>query len=251
MIAAAGPRFGIELTAGRLYKSAGDSPSALAGELDVAIAAGPKAGDRTMRRLSVLNPAMLSMTLAVLVAVPRAVAHEQGGVAGGLASGLMHPLTGIDHMIAMIAVGIWGAQLGSPAIWLLPVTFPLVMAFGGVLGILHVPLPMPEAAIALSALVLGAAVAIRAHVPFATAAMVVGAFAVFHGHAHGVELPGAANPLAYGAGFVVATGLLHLCGIAVGGLSHWPAGARLIQGLGAAIAALGGWFLAASLGAMT
>jgi urease accessory protein len=193
--------------------------------------------------------AAAALGLAVLLALAQpALAHEQGGVAGGLASGLMHPLTGLDHMIAMVAVGIWGAQLGQPAIWLLPVTFPLVMASGGVAGVLRVPLPMPETAIALSALVLGAAVAVRARVPFAAAVAVVGVFAIFHGHAHGVELPRAANPLAYGAGFVVATGLLHLSGIAIGALSRWPAGTRLIQGLGAAIAALGGWFLAVSVG---
>jgi urease accessory protein len=193
--------------------------------------------------------AFLGIAAAGLVLAPPALAHEQGGVAGGLASGLLHPLTGIDHMIAMVAVGIWGAQLGPPAIWLLPVTFPLVMAFGGVAGVLRVPLPMPEAAIALSAVVLGAAVAVRARVPFAAAAVVVGVFAIFHGHAHGIELPRAASPLAYGAGFVVATGALHLSGIAIGTLAHWPAGARLIQGVGAAIAALGAWFLAVSLGA--
>jgi urease accessory protein len=187
---------------------------------------------------------------AVACAGAPAFAHEQGGVAGGLASGLLHPLTGIDHMIAMVAVGIWGAQLGPPAIWLLPVTFPLVMAFGGVAGVLRLPLPLPEVAIALSALVLGAAVAARARVPFAVAAVVVGVFAIFHGHAHGMELPRAANALAYGAGFVIATGLLHVSGIAIGTLSRWPAGARVIQGLGAAIAVLGGYFLAAGLGAL-
>jgi urease accessory protein len=189
---------------------------------------------------------ILFAAAALVCACAPALAHDRGGVAGGLASGLAHPLTGIDHMIAMVAVGIWGAQLGSPAIWLLPVTFPLVMAFGGVAGVLHVPLPLPEVAIALSALVLGAAVAVRARVPFAAAAAVVGVFAVFHGHAHGVELPGAADPLAYGAGFVIATGLLHVSGIAIGALSRWPVGARMIQGLGAAIAVLGGYFLAAS-----
>jgi urease accessory protein len=194
--------------------------------------------------------ASFTIAVALLAVAQPAFAHEQGGVAGGLASGLAHPLTGIDHMIAMVAVGIWGAQLGAPAIWLLPVTFPLVMALGGVAGVLHMPLPMPEVAIALSALVLGVAVAARVRVPFAAAAAVVGVFAIFHGHAHGVELPGAANPLAYGAGFVVATGTLHLCGIAIGALSRWPAGGRLIQGLGAAIAALGGYFLAFSLGAL-
>jgi urease accessory protein len=174
-------------------------------------------------------------------------------VTGGLASGLLHPLTGMDHLVAMVAVGIWGAQLGPPAIWVLPITFPLVMAIGGVLGVLHIPLPMPEVVIALSALVLGAAVAMRLRLPFAVAAVIVAVFAVFavfHGHAHGAELPGSANPLAYGVGFVVATGLLHLCGITIGTLTRWPAGSRLIQGLGLVIASLGGYFLAQSLGAM-
>jgi urease accessory protein len=192
----------------------------------------------------------LVIALAALAPAQPVLAHEQVGVAGGLASGLLHPLTGMDHLIAMVAVGIWGAQLGPPAIWVLPITFPLVMALGGVLGVLHVALPVPEVAIALSALVLGAAVAIRLRLPFAAAAGVVAVFAVFHGHAHGVELPGSANPLAYGAGFVVATGLLHLCGILIGTLTRWPAGARLIQGLGVMIATLGSYFLMRSLGAV-
>jgi urease accessory protein len=192
----------------------------------------------------------LLFVLAILALAQPAFAHEQAGVTGGLVSGLLHPLTGMDHLIAMVAVGIWGAQLGAPAIWVLPITFPLVMAVGGVLGVLRVPLPMPEVVIALSALVLGAAVAARFRVPFAAAVVVVGVFAIFHGHAHGAELPSAANPLAYGVGFVVATGLLHLCGIAIGTLSRWPAGERLIQGVGAVIAVLGCYFLALSLGAV-
>ena len=191
----------------------------------------------------------LVIALAALALAQPAFAHEQVGVAGGLVSGLLHPLTGMDHLIAMVAVGIWGAQLGPPAIWVLPITFPLVMAFGGVLGVLRIPLPMPEVSIALSALVLGAAVAMRLRLPFAAAA-VVAVFAVFHGHAHGAELPGSANPLAYGAGFVVATGLLHLSGILIGTLTRWPAGGRLIQGLGVVIATLGCYFLAQNLGAV-
>jgi urease accessory protein len=192
----------------------------------------------------------LLVALAILAPAQPAFAHEQAGVTGGLVSGLLHPLTGMDHLIAMVAVGIWGAQLGAPAIWMLPITFPLVMAIGGVLGVLRVPLPMPEVMIALSALMLGAAVAARLRVPFAAAAVVVGVFAIFHGHAHGAELPSAANPLAYGVGFVAATGLLHLCGIVIGTLSRWPAGERLIQGVGALIAVLGCYFLALSLGAV-
>jgi urease accessory protein len=192
----------------------------------------------------------LAVALAGLVLAQPVFAHEQVGAAGGLGSGLLHPLTGVDHLIAMVAVGIWGAQLGAPAIWVLPITFPLVMAFGGVLGVLHIPLPMPEVVIALSALVLGAAVAMRLRLPFAAAAVVVAVFAVFHGHAHGAELPSSANPLAYGVGFVTSTGLLHVCGITIGTLTRWPAGERLIQGLGAVIAALGCYFLAQSLGAV-
>jgi urease accessory protein len=192
----------------------------------------------------------LPLAIAALVPPQAAFAHEQVGVGGGLVSGLLHPLTGMDHLIAMVAVGIWGAQLGAPAIWVLPITFPLVMAIGGVLGILHVPLPLPEVMIALSALILGAAVAVRMRLPFTAAAAVVAVFAIFHGYTHGAELPKSANPLAYGVGFVVSTGLLHLCGITIGTLTRWPAGERLIQGLGVVIALLGGYFLALSLGAV-
>jgi urease accessory protein len=184
-----------------------------------------------------------AVLIAALGIADAAAAHEQIGVSGGLASGLLHPITGLDHLIAMVAVGLWGAQLGAPAIWVLPVTFPLVMAFGGVLGVLGVPLPVPEIVIAVSALVLGAVVAVRVRLPLAAAAVVVGVFAIFHGHAHGTELPRAANPLAYGVGFVVATGLLHVSGIAIGALGRWPAGERSIRALGGAIAALGCYFL--------
>lgn len=194
------------------------------------------------------SPIVWIALAALVLAAHPAAAHEQVGVAGGLVSGFLHPLTGLDHLVAMVAVGIWGAQLGAPAIWVLPITFPLVMAFGGVLGVLHIPLPMPEVAIALSALVLGAAVAARLRVPFAVAAVIVAMFAIFHGHAHGVELPNSANPLAYGVGFVVATGLLHLCGIVLGTLKRWSFGERAIQAMGAAIAAVGCYFLVLSLG---
>jgi urease accessory protein len=203
------------------------------------------------RQLQTMSIRRVSSALLVLAASGHpALAHEQAGVGGGLVQGLLHPLTGIDHMIAMVAVGIWGAQLGAPAIWVLPITFPLVMAAGAVLGVLHVPLPMPELAIALSALALGCAVAICLRLPFAAAAAVIAVFAIFHGHAHGVELPSSANPLSYGVGFVVATGLLHLCGIMLGTLTQWPMGRRVIQGFGVIIAILGGYFLAQSLGVM-
>ena len=171
-----------------------------------------------------------------------ALAHE-GGVAGGLASGFTHPIFGLDHVVAMVAVGLWGAFLGQPAIWLLPVVFPVVMAFGGLLVISGVTIPAVETGIAASAVALGAMVALALRPPLWVAAVLVGAFAIFHGHAHGAELPQAANPLAYGVGFVVATGLLHLSGIALGLLARRPAGLRAVRVGGGAIACAGLYFL--------
>lgn len=143
----------------------------------------------------------------------------------------------------MVAVGLWGAFLGAPAIFVLPVVFPLVMALGGVLGILGVPLPGVEFGIAVSAILLGMMVALAATPPLWVAAIMVGAFAVFHGHAHGAELPPGADALAYSAGFVVATGGLHLAGIAFGLLARWPAGRLAVRTAGGAIAIAGLMFL--------
>jgi urease accessory protein len=171
-------------------------------------------------------------------------AHEGGGITGGFSSGFLHPIFGWDHVIAMVAVGLWGAFLGYPAIWILPVVFPLVMAFGGALGVMGVPLPAVETGIAASAIVLGAMVAFAVRPPIWVAAVIVGAFAIFHGHAHGTELPSAANPLAYSLGFVVATGLLHLSGISFGLLERWPIGRVAVQASGGIIALAGVGFLA-------
>jgi urease accessory protein len=172
-----------------------------------------------------------------------AEAHVGEGLIGGFASGFSHPLLGPDHIVAMVAVGMWGAFLGAPAIWLLPVVFPLVMAGGGVLGVLGVPMPAVETGIALSAVVLGLMVALAARPPLWVAAVIVGAFAVFHGYAHGAELPAAADPVAFSVGFVIATGLLHLLGIAIGLLVRWPAGRIAVRATGTAIALAGVVFL--------
>jgi urease accessory protein len=172
------------------------------------------------------------------------LAHETGDVAGGLVSGFTHPLFGFDHVVAMIAVGLWGGQLKQPAMWLLPVTFPIVMAMGGMLGARGVPLPGVEIGIAVSAIVLGIMVAASLKPPLWVAAVLVGAFAVFHGHAHGAELPEAATPLAYGAGFVVSTGLLHAAGIAIGLLVAWPSGEKFVRVCGGLISCVGVYFLA-------
>jgi len=148
-------------------------------------------------------------------------------------------LAHFDHVIAMVAVGLWGAFLGPPAIWLLPVVFPLVMAVAGAYGVLGLPLHGVETGIALSAIMLGAMVAGAAKPPLWVAALLVGAFAIFHGYAHGVELPVGADAIAFSMGFVIATGMLHLSGIAFGGLSHWPAGRIAVRAAGVVIAVIG------------
>jgi urease accessory protein len=164
-----------------------------------------------------------------------------------LLAGLRHPVSGLDHMLAMVCVGLWGAQLGAPAIWLLPVTFPVVMALGGMLGLLGVALPGVEVGIALSALLLGIAVLAEWRPPLLAAAMIVGAFAVFHGHAHGTELPAGASGLLYSFGFVAATGMLHAVGIGIGTMHRWSRGRAALRAAGAMVAAAGLHFLWRSL----
>tara|TARA_R110000787_G_scaffold148786_1_gene262669 strand:+ start:77 stop:664 length:588 start_codon:yes stop_codon:yes gene_type:complete len=174
-----------------------------------------------------------------LLLAGNAQAHSAAEIGGGFVSGLLHPVLGWDHVAAMVAVGLWGAFLGNPALWLLPVVFPLVMAFGGALGLAGVPVPSVEIGIALSALVLGAMIVLAARPPLWLAGVIVATFAIFHGHAHGTELPEAASPLAYSLGFVIATGLLHLAGIGFGLLVRWPLG-RIAVRAGGAVIALGG-----------
>ncbi len=185
-----------------------------------------------------LLPGAIAFGLIAAGASP-ALAHAGTGAAGGLMAGFLHPLTGPDHIIAMVAVGLWGAFLGAPAIWALPVLFPMVMAFGGAWGMLGLPLPFVETGIAVSGLVLGLMVLLGVEAPLWIAALLVGAFAIFHGYAHGVELPEAAEPLAYSLGFVVATGLLHLIGIGFGSLTKWKAGRIAVRTGGGLIAITG------------
>jgi urease accessory protein len=184
-----------------------------------------------------------SLALLMQVFLVSVASAHTGGTAAGFFSGFMHPVLGWDHVIAMVAVGLWGAFLGNPAIWVLPVVFPMVMAFGGALGGAGVPIPSVEVGIALSAIVLGAMVALAARPPVWVAAVIVAAFAIFHGHAHGTELPAAVNPLAFSLGFVIATGLLHISGIAFGLLVRWPVGRVAVRTVGGAIALAGVGFL--------
>lgn len=172
-----------------------------------------------------------------------AFAHTRGGEAIGFVSGFEHPISGWDHILAMVAVGIWGAQLGAPAIWLLPVTFPLVMAFGGFLGLIGVHLPGVEFGIAASALLLGTMVCVEARPKLIWAAVLVGAFGLYHGHAHGTELPAGESAMLYSMGFVIATGCLHAVGISLGLVHCWPAGRWALRSAGAFIAIMGLIFL--------
>jgi urease accessory protein len=193
--------------------------------------------------INIIRTAIMSCFLLLLTA-SMAYAHaDAASLQGGFSSGFMHPLSGLDHVVAMVAVGLWGVFLGRPAIWVLPIVFPLVMAFGGALGVAGIAIPYIETGIALSGLVLGLAVLFAFRPPLWIAAVIVGAFAIFHGHAHGTELPNAANPLVYSIGFVIATGLLHLAGILFGELNRWSWGNIAVRAGGAAIALVGLGFL--------
>jgi urease accessory protein len=204
----------------------------------------------TMERQSHLGVSILWVALVALAALALAVlspttayAHTETGAATGFLSGLQHPISGWDHILAMIAVGLWGAQLGAPAVWALPVAFPMAMAFGGMIGLMGLPLPGVEIGIAISALVLGGMVLTECRPPLWVAAVVVGFFALFHGHAHGTELPPENHAMLYSMGFVMATGSLHRCGIALGLRHRWKSGRLTIRAAGTCVAAGGIFFL--------
>jgi urease accessory protein len=176
--------------------------------------------------------------VALLLSNP-AAAHMGTGLPGGFVSGFRHPFSGIDHLLAMISVGLWGAFLGRPLIYALPVVFPAMMVVGAILGMFVVPLPSVELGIALSVVVLGGCIALSVRAPVWAASIIVAVFAVFHGYAHGKELPSAADPVSYSAGFVLATGLLHVAGICLGLLNDLPNGVVATRSMGAVIATVG------------
>lgn len=184
-----------------------------------------------------------------LADIAPASAHMGTGLPGGIASGFRHPFTGWDHLLAMVSVGIWGAFLGRPLIYALPVIFPVMMVAGAALGMFAVPLPSPELGVAASVLVLGLCIALAVRARTCVACTIVAAFAVFHGYAHGVELPSAADPVGYSVGFVLATGILHVCGIGIGLLNERPRGVILTRAMGAIVAAVGVFFTLRAVGA--
>ncbi len=182
-------------------------------------------------------------TVAATLWPALAWAHTAEGRAEGFLAGLHHPVSGLDHVLAMVSVGLWGAQLGAPAVWLLPVTFPMVMAFGGMLGLMGVPLPGVEVGIALSGILLGFSVLTEWRPPLPAAAVIVGFFAIFHGHAHGAELPPGASGLLYSLGFVMATGTLHAVGIGIGVIHRWGWGRVALRIAGGLVVVAGTFFL--------
>jgi urease accessory protein len=201
-------------------------------------------GPRHRPALAKLSPMWTGIVLfGSAFASSCAFAHSEQGAAIDFWGGFTHPIFGLDHVIAMVAVDLWGAFLGPPAIWVLPVVFPLVMAVAGALGVLGLPLHGVETGIALSAIMLGAMVAGAVKPPLWIAAVLVGAFAVFHGYAHGIELPVGADAIAFSMGFVIATGMLHLAGIGFGSLSHWPAGRIAVRLAGVVVAVIGFGYL--------
>jgi len=174
------------------------------------------------------------------------LAHEGASLPyGSFLAGLTHPVLGADHFLAMVSVGIVSAQIGGRAIWTVPATFVCVMAFGGLLGWLDVGLTAIEAGIAISVLALGLAIAADKRLPISLVMTAVGFFAIFHGYAHGAEMPTVANPVTYALGFMTGTAALHVAGVIIGDISqHYAAGKVMLRVGGAAIAALGAYFLA-------
>jgi urease accessory protein len=180
-----------------------------------------------------LAPAGLAL---VFVAALNSAALAHPGHVGGFTDGLAHPFSGLDHLLAMVAVGLWASQLGRPAFWILPLTFPAVMALGAAVGLSGSALPWVEVALAASVLVLGGVVAFGLKPSLAASLAIIAAFAFVHGYAHGGELPQSASALAYGAGFIVATLALHAIGLALGAA---PRAKIMPRVAGAGIAAAG------------
>ncbi|HUL96067.1 MAG TPA: HupE/UreJ family protein [Usitatibacter sp.] len=186
-------------------------------------------------------PRAILVGLALWGCAMPALAHVGHSGAAGAWTGFSHPFSGLDHVLAMVAVGAWAAQLGRRALVILPLAFPAMMALGGLAGFAGVPLAYAEPGIALSVLLLGLLVAIEARARVGLAAALVGVFAVFHGHVHAVEMPAGGGAIAYAAGFLLATVSLHAVGMAIGLLprrSHVFVRAAGLAAAGAGVALL-------------
>ncbi|KAA3664261.1 MAG: urease accessory protein UreJ [Chloroflexi bacterium] len=189
---------------------------------------------------------ILTLLLLLFVLPSMVYAHDETTVArfGSFIAGLTHPILGLDHLLAMLSVGIISAQIGGRAIWQVPATFVGVMALGGTLGLLGVGLTAIEFGIALSVLALGVAIFMEKGIPIAVVMVAVGLFAIFHGYAHGAEMPSLAQPVRYALGFLTGTAVIHITGVLIGDIpSHYKAGPIVLRGLGAVIAVFGILFL--------
>jgi urease accessory protein len=196
------------------------------------------------RALTLTRLLLLVLIVAFVALFPRALPNAPSRQ--GFVGGFLHPIEGFDHRLAMVAVGMWGAALGRPLIWTLPIAFPLVMAVGGVMGMHNMPFPnsmVEQLVIALSVFVLGVAVACRWAAPVPVAIAIVSVFAIFHGYAHGREYHVVIARDAFAAGFVLATGLLHVAGITVGWATDFPRGSLILRAAGTATAVVGAIYL--------
>jgi urease accessory protein len=198
-------------------------------------------------KIQITRAPVCLIALAAILMPGLVQAHVAHSDHASILAGLGHPFSGIDHILVMIAIGIWASQLGRRAVFALPVAFPLIMTLGAFLGVIGVPLPAVEAGIALSAIFLGAAVLLKSRADLRMAVPLVAIFGLFHGHAHGSELPLEQNALLFGAGFVAGTGLLHAVGIAFGLMRGWRWGRVALHGAGAAVLASGIAFLLGSI----
>lgn len=197
-----------------------------------------------MTNIHLARPVLAAAVCAALIPFPEtAFAHVEGEQVSGFFSGLSHPIGGWDHILAMIAVGLWGALLGPPALWILPIAFPIAMAAGGMLGLLGIPLPWVEIGIAVSSIVLGLLILTNMRLTLVAAIPLVMIFALFHGHAHGTELSPGADAVLYSLGFVIATGLLHALGIGIGAVDRLPMGRTVLRALGGGVLLGGTYFL--------
>ena len=182
---------------------------------------------------------LIALLSSLMISEPAFAHVSEEGLKGGFVSGYIHPLLGWDHVAAMVAVGIWGAFLGHRAIWILPIVFPFIMVIGGILGMVGVPVPFIVPGIALSSIIIGLAIAFKWRAPLWIASIIVGSFAIYHGYAHGQNLPAASNPIAFALGFVLGSGTLHLIGILFSLLDRYKWGIKALQ-LGGVIIALVG-----------
>lgn len=188
------------------------------------------------------------ITLAILMGLIPSVVHAHDGSQvpfGGFLSGLVHPVLGYDHLLAMLSVGILSAQIGGRAIWTVPATFVCIMAIGGALGLFDIGLTSTELGIAASLVLLGAIIAAERKLPILLAMTGVGFFAIFHGYAHGSEMPTTAEPVLYAIGFLTGTALIHIAGLVIGDIAkHYERGKMLLRVGGGLISVIGVLFIA-------